>query len=234
MTTDNISKDKNSEEQENSSSKQKVSKTSKISNGTIINIILFLGLIVLYVFRFFPSEQTETEQLQEEVIQGTEDQIDQLKLNIAYVDSDSLIQNFQLAETLQIEFEQEQRRLENDIQRRQRQFQEEAETFYQQVQTGAISADQAQIKEQELMQKQQELVELNETYTNQLRNQEIEMNIELYGEITSLLEEMNEQLNYDYILGFSPGGGILYANDKHDITNQVVQRLNAKYESISE
>jgi outer membrane protein len=234
MTADDANKSETPEEQEKPSSKQEVPKTSRISNGTIINVVLFIGLIVLYVFRFLPSGEIETEQLQEEVIQGTVDQIEQVKLNIAYVDSDSLIQNFQLAEILQREFEQEQRRMENDIQRRQGQFQQEAETFYQQVQTGAITADQAQIREQELMQKQQELVQLNETYTNQLRNKEMEMNIELYGEITSLLEEMNQELDYDYILGFSPGGGILYANDKHDITNQVIQRLNAKYESISE
>ncbi|MFP4288609.1 MAG: OmpH family outer membrane protein [Bacteroidales bacterium] len=234
MTTDNTNKDENQEEQEKSSAYKEVPKTSIISNGTIINVVLFIGLIVLYVFRFLPFEETETEQLQEEVMQGTADQIEQVKLNIAYVDSDSLIQNFQLAETLQRDFEQEQRRLENDLQRRQTQFQQEAETFYQQVQTGAISADQAQIREQELMQKQQELVQLNETYTNQLRNKEMQMNIELYGEITSLLEELNQELDYDYILGFSPGGGILYADDKHDITNQVIQRLNANYESISE
>lgn len=234
MTTDNTNKSETPGENDKTPAIQEVPKTSRLSNGTIINVVLFLGLIVLYVLRFLPSEKVEPEQLQEKVIQGTVDQIENTRLNIAYVDSDSLIQNFKLAETLQREFEQEQQRMENDLQRRQRQFQQEAETFYQQAQTGAITADQAQLQEQELMQKQQELVQLNDTYTNRLRNMEMEMNIELYGEITSLLEELNTELAYDYILGFSPGGGILYASDKHDITNQVIQRLNTQYESISE
>jgi hypothetical protein len=34
--------------------------------------------------------------------------------------------------------------------------------------------------------------------------------------------------NYAYILGYSPGSGILFAHDSLDITPEVVQGLNAE------
>ncbi len=207
--------------------------SSRISNGTIINIVLFIGLIILYVINFMPSKRgdmvdgTEIEQEMDEITTRLEEGT----LNIAFVNSDTLMAHYKLATTLREEFEQEQSRLENDLQRRQRSFQSEVETFQRQIQAGSISMDNAQLKEQELMQMQQELMQLNDTYSSRLMTKELEMNIELYEKITDLLTRFNKEMGYDYILGFTPGGGILYAREKHDITQKVLEKLNEEYDT---
>lgn len=206
---------------------------SKISNGTIINVVLFIGLIVLYVVNFLPSKDddlvagTEMEQEMGEITT----RLDEGAFYIAFVDSDTLMAHYKLANKMRQDFEQEQRRLENDLQRRQRAFQTEVETFQRQIQAGSISMENAQVKEQELMQMQQELMQLNESYSSRLMAKEMEMNIELYQKITDLLSRFNREMGYDYILGFSPGGGILYAKEKHDITKKVLKKLNEEYDA---
>lgn len=197
---------------------------------TIVNILLFLGLVVLYLLNIFPLGTSSQPEDASERLTNTQ-VVDSLasemeKLNIAFVNSDTLLSNFGFAEQMMNELQREQRRLENDMQQRQTNFQQEAEQFYRDVQSGAMNPTQAQAKEQELMAKQQELVQLNDTYSNQLISREVEINTEIYNRLTRLLEEMNDELGFDYILGFSPGGGILYASDKHDITQKVLQRLN--------
>ena len=39
--------------------------------------------------------------------------------------------------------------------------------------------------------------------------------------------------NYEFILGYQKGGGILLANDSLDITQQILEGLNKKYEAES-
>lgn len=205
---------------------------SKISNGTIINVVLFVGLIVLYVLNIFPLKDSETtagNEIEQEMDEMAS-LMEQGAFNIAFVNSDTLMANYKLALDKREEFEQEQRRLENDLQRRQRSFQTEVETFQQQIQTGNISLEDAQAREQQLMQRQQELMQLNEDYSSRLMTKELEINIDLYQRITELLSRFNEEMGYDYILGFSPGGDILYAKEKHDITQKVLNKLNEEYD----
>lgn len=203
---------------------------SKISNGTLINVVLFVGLIVLYVLNIFPMRSSDNISGIEEEMTEISERIAEGAVNIAYVNSDTLMSRYKLALDLRTDLEDEQRRLENDLQRRQRSFQTDVEAFQRQIQLGSISVENAQLREQELMQVQQEMMQLNDTYTNRLMRKEAEISTELYKTITELLNRYNQDMGYDYILGFSPGGGILHAESKHDITEQVVNKLNDEYE----
>jgi len=44
------------------------------------------------------------------------------------------------------------------------------------------------------------------------------------------LDSNSAQYNYRYVLGASFGGNVLYANDSLDITQQVIEGLNAEYQ----
>lgn len=213
-----------------------IPKSSRIPNVTIINVVLLIGLLVLYALNFLParqdSETTATQETSEE-ISAMSDILAEGAFHIAFVHSDTLMNQYKLAVSMRSEFEAEQRRLESDLQSRQQSFQEEVESFQRQAQLGLITRDDAQAKEQELMLQQQELIELNDTYANRLMAKEMEMNVELYQKITDLLERFNQEMGYDYILGFSPGGGILYAREKHDVTREVLNRLNNEYDTTN-
>jgi outer membrane protein len=213
---------------EEASLPEKKAVSKKVSYTTVINLVLFCGLIVLYAL-YFAGIRGNASKTQEEQISTLAEKVKEGTANIAFISSDRLMENYELAKKMREEFDQEQTRLENDLARRQRGFQSEVEKFQRDIQAGTISMDRAQAKEQELMQQQQELYQLNESFSNRLMQKEVEMNAELLEKITEFLTRYNEAHGYDYILGFSRGGGILYASQQHDITDDVLEKLNAEH-----
>lgn len=200
----------------------------KINYLLLLNLLLFCGLLVLYGLHFFADRQKAGKAGGEEITELAE-KISEGKASIAFINSAKLMEEFEMAKKLRADFQAEQTRLDNDLKRRQRNFQAEVEKFQRDIQAGTISVDRAQALEQELMVKQQELYQLNDQFSNQLMQKEMEMNNALLEKISEFLTRYNQEFGYDYILGFTRGGGILYASEQHDITADVLLKLNAEY-----
>ena len=194
----------------------------------VINVVLFLGLVVLYGLHFMESPVGEERDAVE--MPGVERKIDEATHVIAYVNNEILMEQYLRAVEMRDEFEAEQRQLETDLERRQRTFQNDVERFQQQIQAGTIDMEEAQLMEQELMQRQQDLMQLNETYMDRLARKERELNEELLERISDFLERYNRDKGYDFILGYSRGGGILFADQAYDVTAEVLDQLNYEYE----
>lgn len=201
------------------------SKKKSLSLPVLINLLLFIGLVVLYGLFFLrpgkPADQAVTYQ--------AEGRSSGMDASIVFVRSEILLEEYELAIKLRSDFEQEQSRLETDLNRRQRSFQTDLEGFQRSLNAGILSLDKAQEREQELMVKQQELIQLADTYRERLALMEMDMNRELLGKISDFLEEYNRESGYDYILGYAMGGGILHAEARFDITDDVLNRLNMKF-----
>jgi outer membrane protein len=45
------------------------------------------------------------------------------------------------------------------------------------------------------------------------------------------MQEIGKTLGYDYVMSYRVGGAMLYANERHDITNEIIKLLNERYES---
>lgn len=192
----------------------------------VVNALLVIGLVILYVMYFSPKQHSGDQQ---EQLAQIEDRLSESVSSIAYVSSDILMEEYELAKKLRNDFEEEQARLETDLNRRQRTLQTEVEGFQRSINLGTISLDRAQVREQELMVMQQELIQLNDTYRQRLAAREFDMNLELLDRISGFLERYNKEVGHDFILGYSRGGGILHAEKRHDITEEVLRRLNEEY-----
>ncbi|MFP4064381.1 MAG: OmpH family outer membrane protein [Bacteroidales bacterium] len=198
-----------------------------MNRGMIINVVLFLGLVVLYGLYFMGNPVAGERDAEE--IPEVERKIDEATHAIAYVNNEILMEQYDMAIQMREDFENEQRELEADLERRQRTFQNDVERFQQQVQAGTVDMEEAQMMEQELMQRQQDLMQLNETYMDRLARKEMELNEELLEKISDFLERYNQDKEYDFILGYSRGGGILFADQAYDVTADVLQQLNDEY-----
>ncbi len=206
-----------------------MTKQKVYSGGIIINIVLFIGLIVLYGMHFFGPDNREYIESDRPAV-AVERKIADAVNSIAYVDNEVLMDDYMLALKMRADFEAEQRRLENDLERRQRNFQIEVERFQRDIERGHVTMEQAQVLERELMSQQQDLYQLSDTYRDRLARKEFEMNGELLDKIGDFLDRYNEEKGYDFILGYARGGGILHANKAHDITDEVLRLLNEEYE----
>jgi outer membrane protein len=182
----------------------------KMNIQTIINIVLLVGLALAFVFIF-----TKTP--------GTSATSKENSLKFAFVNSDTLMSNYDLFQDLKLVLEEETLKLRKDLEEREKSLQSQFIAYQKKAQSGNISYEDAQKTEERLGRLQQELIQLGEQYTNQIAMQEYEMTLRVYDSLNVAIELLNEKENYDFILGYTQGAGILYANPSFDVTVPVLK-----------
>ncbi len=193
----------------------------------IFNIILLVGLVVLYVIYFTSSNEKEEVAPTKTVV------IPQVSTSdgaIAFVNSDLVLSEYKLVNRLAKALEKDRDRKTADITSRDQEYQKDAAYLQEQVQKQSISEESAQQIYNQLMVRQQELYELQEKYTYELSRKEIDMNMVLLDSIRKFLKRYNNSAHFDYVLSYNDNGGILLAKDTFDITQQVIQSLNMEYD----
>lgn len=187
---------------------------------TIVNTLLFLGLIILYFLVLKPDRMPSN------AVQKASSGV----LSVAYVNSDTLLANYDLVKQMREELEKSSVQYENELQNKQSAFEKDAAYFQDQVNKKTISEASAQEVYSSLMSEQQKLYELREKYSTELAKKEFDMNQLLLDSLNNFLDRYNKKAKFDYIFSYNKGGSILTANDSLDLTDEVLQLLNAEFE----
>lgn len=195
--------------------------------SVVLNVVLVVAVLVLYVLHF-SSKQSISEQLSEtnEAIEGGIS-----NLSIAYINSDTLVSNYDFFKDKLKELEQKRDRMEQEYGNRARGLQDEISRFQRDAQNMTMA--QARAKEEELMRKQQNLMQYQESLGQQLMADEGRITNELYDNVADFLKEYGKANNLQMVMTYSKGSGVIYANDSLDITTVVVSELNKRYKEPS-
>jgi outer membrane protein len=149
-------------------------------------------------------------------------------LRIAFVRADTLLEKFDEFRMKQEELEAKEIDIEGKIGTRVRALEQEIGAFQQKAQQGLLTPNQMADEEKRLMGKQQRLMEDREKLANELMSETQALNKQLEERIKAVLTAVRDEFGYDYILSYGPGTGLLMVNDAHDVTKEVLGRLNAK------
>jgi outer membrane protein len=187
---------------------------NRISIG--LNIVLILAVAVLYYLHFSSSSLSSAQVSLPAHMEGKP---------VLYINTDSLLVNYTLFQESKAKLEAEQSKLENDMQRQAMNLEKEMMDFQQQY--GGMTQNQVDKKREELGRKEQNLLALRDQLASQLLEQEQAINKQIYDSIYNYLLRFSQGKDVQYILGYSPGGSVLYAKDDLDITAQVIEGLNA-------
>lgn len=191
--------------------------------NTVLGIILLLALIILYVLHFAgpkPSVTTPAAAIQK--ASGKQ-------LSVVFVNLDSLNAHYEFVKVLRRDLESTGKKLQTEVLNEQAALEKEANEFQRQMAANIIPEEKAKVIYEQLMQKQQMLMQKKEQYTQQVAEQEMNMNLRLVDSVTDFLKRFNRQYQFDYIMGYKPGGEILVSNDTLDITKPVLEELNKEY-----
>ena len=138
--------------------------------------------------------------------------------------------NYQLAVELNEAFlkKQEDRRTELNI--KAKAIDQEGTEFQRKLQNnGFISEARAIEARDQLLVKQENFRRLQQEMMDKASREQIELNKQLFDEITNFLKEYNKEKGFSIVLSTQLGGNVLYAEDGFDITKEIVDRLNANY-----
>ncbi len=190
----------------------------------VVDAILAVAVIALFTLFFTrkPAEQAVASAENVVVAEGN--------LPIAYLNLDSVLTQYQFAieASDKLMTKQEDARLK--LNTKARTLQSEAADFQRKLENGAfMSRDRAEQKQQELLKKQNDLQELEAKLTNDIMLENQKLNMQLADTINNFLREFNADGRYQVIFANAGKDNILQAADGYDITAEVVEALNARY-----
>lgn len=148
---------------------------------------------------------------------------------VVYVNTDTLLNNYDYYKDIVKEFESKRFALENDLARKGQSFQNEVAMFSQRAQQGGMTQEQAQTVQQQLGKKEQDIMAYRDQSAAKLQEDQAKKTDELLTKIQEYLKDYNKDNKYDMVIGYSKGGGVLYAKEDLDITADVLKGLNEAY-----
>lgn len=151
------------------------------------------------------------------------------EVKTAYIDTSVLMKEYTEAKDLEAKYkakgEEKGRQLQAEIDR----FKQEASNF--QAQAQANGQAWAQQKGAELQKKEQQLSYAQQALSQQLQQEGgAEMDSLVTG-VKKFIKAYGKEKGYAYIYGTGEPASILYAEDKFDITKEIVKLLNDKYKA---
>jgi len=191
----------------------------------ILNAVLIVAVGVLF-YLHFSSEKTSVSG------KGPDKNVNMVMpdMPIVYINIDSLLNNYAYFEEMQNEFADQQSEAEAELNLRSRQYESSALDYQNKVQKGLVTRREAAEMEQQLMVAQQELLQYRDQLTMQLSEEEQVRNRRLINKIMEYLVDYNKEFNYQFIFSNSFGDNVLFANNKLDITESVLEGLNEQFE----
>ncbi|HPA86380.1 MAG TPA: OmpH family outer membrane protein [Bacteroidales bacterium] len=186
-------------------------------------VILFLAIAALFVLHFAGRGKSETGTTAGSQVINTG--------GIAYVNIDTVVFKFNMYADRRADLLEKQRNAEAELNSKGSQYERGIKDYQDKVNKGLVTRATAAEMEQALYQQQQELVSLRDKLQTDLLEEDQVMNRQILEYITSYLEENKDKYNFQYIFGKSFGSNVLYGNSEFDITQQVVDGLNAKYQT---
>jgi outer membrane protein len=189
----------------------------------ILNVILVLAVGFLYYLHFSCSSKNCTSSptvIHPFSVKNTG------PLAIAYVNSDTLLKNYEFYKKMKTDFESKQARLEADLTSREQALRTEAASYQQKAAT--MTENELRSLQEKFGKKEQEIIQFKEKSVRQLTEEQQKQNELLYAKITNYLKA-NCQHKFKYVLGYAKDGNVLYAEDSLNITKQVIEGLNKEY-----
>ncbi len=151
-------------------------------------------------------------------------------MKIAFVEIDSLLTKYNFWNDLSeqmIKKEENSRTLLNE---KGKKLEKEAAEFQRKYENnGFVSPERAQQEYQRIQKQQQDLAELQQKLANELAAENQKNSLELRDSINSFLKVYNQDKGYDLIISNTAFDNLLYGNPAYNITNEIVEGLNARY-----
>ena len=155
---------------------------------------------------------------------------DGVTLPIAYVNTDSLLLNYDMAKDLNEELIKKTEDARANLNSQAAAFEKEANEFQRKLQTNAfLSEERAQSEANRLQNKQNQLEQLNQKLQNDLAQEQAQMNARLSDTIKAVIREYNATKKFELILSNTMYDNILIDNPKYDITGELLEILNSRY-----
>ena len=152
-------------------------------------------------------------------------------MRIAFVNSDTVSKYYDFAEKIQTSLLTKRNAAENQFKDKMNNYQKLRTDF---EKAAPIMGEREKMeKAQNIMTLEQEIMKFEQDLSEQLAQEELKITENYILKTHEYMQVIGKELGYDYVLSFRIGGPMLYADPAHDITKDVIELLNERYNSIT-
>jgi outer membrane protein len=191
------------------------------------NFLLFLNIILLglvgylYYLHFRSIKKDSATNLMQQADPGHN-----RESKVAYIDLDSLQNNYGYYKKIKAEFERKQADANNEIGNMQKKYQNRAMQLQQK--SAGMNQQEQESAMQEINKMQQDLQSRKQIIDNDLYNYNSKMKEDILSRIQNFLKDYNKNGRYSYIFSYEPGF-MFYKDSSLNITPDVISGLNKLY-----
>jgi outer membrane protein len=151
------------------------------------------------------------------------------EVKTAYVDTAKLFDDYTEANDIKAKYKSKSEEMGRELNQEAKRFKDDAAYFQRNAQ--ANGQEWAQKNGAALQERQQKLQYAEQELSRKLQQ---EMGVEsdsMVSMVKKFVKSYGKENGYSYIYGTNESGSVLYAEDKYDITKQIVKLLNDKYKA---
>lgn len=197
-----------------------------------LNAVLIVAVAILYYLQFSNNETITEEVVEETEVVAVEKPVEVEKIDskIAYLNVDSLQNNYKLYTDLINKLKGREKKYEKELQAKSAFFEKKVMEFQKKAST--MTQFEGQTKQKELAEEEQRLYKVRDDYAAKFQNEEAKLNDEFQANVKGFIKKYNEESVYDLVIGASQlGNVVLDYNEGINITNEIVVGLNEQYDN---
>ncbi len=190
------------------------------NKNLIFNLALLVAVIILFVLHF-TNKCTSTANNE----QGGK--LTSGELSVAYVNTDSILLNYELSLKLHEEFTKNQASYTDEYTKKRSNWESKAAQFQEKVQRGGFLTEERAIQERNrLASEQEELMKLDQELSNKLAELQNKNSNQVIDSVMSALNRYNKDKKYSYILS---ANAILVGQGNANVTADILKMMNDEY-----
>lgn len=150
------------------------------------------------------------------------------EITVATINTDTLFAEYQMVKDVTNELERTEKKLQTDLQNQAQSFQKEYENY---LKVGAsMTLSEQKKKEEYLTRKKEGLEQLSARYSEQIMTMRMSKMQEVQDKIFGYIKSYNESNNqYTFVISNARTSGVLYSPANIDITQEILDAINAEY-----
>jgi outer membrane protein len=196
----------------------------------MLNVFLLIAVIVLYVL-FFTGKKVQRTFVKSSAIETNETIAEG---GIVYINIDSVLSKYNMYADIQNELQEKVKTSEAQLASKENAYRKAYEDFQYKVNRQLVTRTEADEIQQNLMKQEQDLYQLQNELRIKLADEEQVAQRKVLNSIMEYLESLEANKTYQFVLGTTFGGNVLYANKKLNITNDIIDGLNKSYSEKNE
>ncbi|NJC26173.1 OmpH family outer membrane protein [Neolewinella antarctica] len=148
-------------------------------------------------------------------------------LNIVYIRVDSLETGYTELATELTRLQTNATAAQDNIQQKIAMLQKEVSSLQNKMQQGLMTPNKIQTEQQRIGRKEQEIMQQRDLALGSIQDDQLRLQEAFGVKVKDILTALQEEKGYDFIFNEGGGSGLLMASSAHDVTDLVLERLNA-------